>query len=304
MLLTHIGCTALIGSWDYGLPNDAASTEDRLWHIIFPLSIAAADYCVFKREDTYGFFLIEPSKLPLEGSASAGGASALVRFVHARSPAGKAGMSIGDAIIAVNGDSVLSLSATQVVGMVNRLTRVKIQPLTLRLRRENVEWDINLWAVPSCRMNVKLVKSPVINALSDGPAILVTTGLLEFVRSPDQLAWVLAHEVGHHALEHAETVKLQMMLNRFLSSTVGEKPKQISQLDLERQADRFAADLMVRAGFDLREARRFIKWVQAHQVHQTENNLNRSHPTDEERLEAFDRMIEAIDRGAQPAIGP
>ena len=88
LLAVTSGCATLAGSWDYGLPKDQASQEDRLWHIVFPLSVAAADSCVFKREDTYGFFLKEdmsghngdPPVLPY----------VLVRFVHAQLPGGKA----------------------------------------------------------------------------------------------------------------------------------------------------------------------------------------------------------------------
>src|SRR5215510_12456948 len=57
MMLASVGCATVLGSWDYGLPKDNSSSEDRLWHIVFPLSVAAADRCVFKREETYGFFL-------------------------------------------------------------------------------------------------------------------------------------------------------------------------------------------------------------------------------------------------------
>jgi Zn-dependent protease with chaperone function len=150
-------------------------------------------------------------------------------------------------------------------------------------------------------MNVRLVPSPVVNALSDGSNIVLTTGLLGFVRSPDQLAWVIAHEVGHHVLEHAETAKLQIMLNRFLASTVGEKPIDIRQIDLERQADIFAADLMTRAGFDLREVPRLLGWMQVLQAPTAENNLNRSHPTNQERLQALDRMIADLDARSSSA---
>src|SRR3989338_3201965 len=57
ILLLSAGCAPLTGSWDRGLPKDGLPTEDRLWHLVFPLSVAAADQCVFEREATYGFFL-------------------------------------------------------------------------------------------------------------------------------------------------------------------------------------------------------------------------------------------------------
>jgi hypothetical protein len=294
MLLTNLGCATLMGSWDYGLPKDNLSTEDRLWHIVFPLSLAAADQCVFKREDTYGFFLEDAAAL-LEGSSrETSQPHVRIRYVHAQLPAGKAGMAIDDQVVAINGDPVTSQQAEAVSNQIQRLTRAKIQPLTLRLLHGHSAKEIHLWAVPSCRMNVKLLESPIVNALSDGSNIVVTSGLLGFVRSPDQLAWVLAHEVGHHVLEHTERAKLQLMLNQFLSSTVGEAPQDMKQIDLERQADLFAADLMTRAGFDLREARTLLGWLQA--LHgQSSEELRRSHPTNRERLEALDRIIQELE---------
>lgn len=306
MLWAGVGCASIMGSWDYGLPRDELSTEDRLWHIVFPLSVAAADRCVFQREDTYGFFLgdaVPPSEGPPDRPVPG---PVRVRYVHAQLPAGKAGMVIGDDVLAINGQPVAAQRAEAVVDQIQRLTRARIQPLTLRIRRGDSERDINLSAVPSCRMKVKLVESSVVNALSDGSSIIVTSGLLSFVRSPDQLAWVLAHEIGHHALDHAEGAKLRLMLNRFLNSTVGEAPQGIHQIDLERQADLFAASLMTQAGFDLREARRFLKWVQVYQGGTSNGPLSRSHPTTQERLAALDEMIAELEqkraRGETPTL--
>jgi len=293
MLGTVSGCATLAGSWDYGLPKDGASKEDRLWHIVFPLSVAAADSCVFKREETYGFFVTEESAAQ-PGDAAAP-ANVLVRFVHAQLPAGKAGMAVGDAVVAINGDPVTFPRAESVWSQIQRLTRAKIQPLSLGLRRGTSVRDISLWSVPSCRMNVKLIASPVVNAFSDGSNIVLTTGLLEFVRSPDQLAWVIAHEVGHHVMEHAEEAKLRRMLDRFVGTAAREKPDSMRQVDLERQADAFAADLVIRAGYDLREGRKLMDWLRILQAPPEENNLNRSHPTNDERLEALDAIIQRLD---------
>lgn len=293
VLAATSGCATIAGSWEYGLPRDQASPEDRLWHIVFPLSVAAAETCVSKREDTYGFFLKE--ELPAQAEEARAATDVLVRFVHPQLPAGKAGMAIGDAIMTINGDPVSSLHVETVSSQIQRLTRARIQPLALGLRRGKSDREVHLWSVPSCRMTVKLITSPIINAFSDGSNIVLTTGVLGFVRSPDQLAWVIAHEVGHHVLEHAENARLQLLLNRFLGSTVGEKPTAIRQIDLERQADIFAADLVTRAGFDLREGRRLVGWLQVLQGPPTEDNLSRSHPTNEERLEALDRIIRELD---------
>lgn len=302
LLWAGVGCSSIVGTWESGLPRDGLSTEDRLWHIVFPLSVAAADRCVFQREDTYGLFLgdaVPSAEAQVDQPAPS---FVRVRYVHEQLPAGKAGMAIGDYVLAINGQPVAAQRAEAVADQIQRLTRARIQPLTLRIRRGDTERDIHLSAVPSCRMKVKVVESPVINALSDGSHIVVTSGMLSFVRSPDQLAWVLAHEIGHHALDHAEGAKLRMMLNRFLNSTVGEAPQAIDQLTLERQADVFAAALVTRAGFDLREARRLLKWLQVYQG----GMLDPSHPSTQERLAALDEMIAELEqkraRGEPPVL--
>ena len=133
MLLTNLGCATVMGSWDYGLPKDNLSTEDRLWHIVFPLSLAAADQCVFKREDTYGFFLEDTAAPPDGHSSQTSQPHVRIRYVHAQLPAGKAGMAINDQVVAINGDPVTSQQAEAVSNQIQRLTRAKIQPLTLRL---------------------------------------------------------------------------------------------------------------------------------------------------------------------------
>ncbi|MFM8559929.1 MAG: M48 family metalloprotease, partial [bacterium] len=52
-------------------------------------------------------------------------------------------------------------------------------------------------------LRVRIAQSPVPNAmaLSDG-TIVVNVGLLTLLRSEDELAAVLAHEVGHVVLDH------------------------------------------------------------------------------------------------------
>src|SRR6266850_3464777 len=261
ILLLSAACAPLIGSWDRGLPKDGLPAEDRLWHLVFPLSVVAADQCVFEREATYGFFL--------DDATTSGGTAdrdvpshVRVRYVHPELPAGKAGVKIGDWVVAVNDEPVGQMGASAVSEIIQRATRARIQPLTLTLSRASSVKQVNLWAVPSCRLIVKLVDSPLVNAFSDGSHIVVTSGLLAFVRSPDELAWVLAHEIGHHALEHSERAKLQDVLNRFLTATVGEVPQKLAQIESERQADQFGAHLLVRAGFELQQARGFLERVQ------------------------------------------
>lgn len=266
IVLVNVACAPLFGAWDRGLPKEGLSTEDRLWYLVFPLSVAAANQCVFEREATYGFFLDDGT--PSEGTIDRNiQPHVRVRYVHADMPAGRAGVAIGDWVVAVNDEPVGQREASAVSEIIQRATRARIQPLTLTLSRASSVREVNLWAVPSCRLTVKLVDSPVVNAFSDGSRIVITSGLLAFVRSPHELAWVLAHEIGHHALEHSGRARLQDVLNRFLTARVGEVPhEQIVRIESEREADQFGAHLLVRAGFDLQKARGFLERLQFYRL--------------------------------------
>jgi hypothetical protein len=288
-------CAPLTDSWDRGLPKDGSTIEDRLWHVVFPLSVAAADQCVFEREETYGFFLDDG--MPSAGISDPAVRSPVrVRYVHPALPAGRAGIERGDWIIAVNEEDARARPAGAVDELIQRSTRARIQPLTLTIVRGSSRLNVNLWAVPSCRLTVRLLESRTVNALSDGSRILVTTALLDFLRSPHELAWVLAHELAHHALEHSQRARLQNVLNGFLAATVGASPAEVERIEFERQADRYGASLLSKAGFSLREAREFLVRLERYQREFDISRFAGTHPSTAERLASFDRLVDEIER--------
>lgn len=77
------------------------------------------------------------------------------------------------------------------------------------------------------------------NAFSTSRGVItVSTGLIEEVRSSDELAFVLAHELGHLALHRAERWH-QFTGRRITSSELRE-----------READNFARQLLAETGFE------------------------------------------------------
>ena len=88
--------------------------------------------------------------------------------------------------------------------------------------------------------------------------------------------------------------KLQDVLNRFLAATIGEAPQQLVQIEAERQADQFGAQLLVRAGFDLQKARSFLERLHTYRSGVITAEFAHSHPSDQERLVALDEIIQEI----------
>lgn len=79
-----------------------------------------------------------------------------------------------------------------------------------------------------------VLNSPMVNAWTDGSYIVITKGMLDIIKNDDELAMVLAHEMGH-----------VLAGDVFRGSTNPIDPRY-----LEANADKFGAFIMMRAGFD------------------------------------------------------
>ena len=134
--------------------------------------------------------------------------------------------------------------------------------------------------------HVQILKSDEVNAFAaPGGFIFVTTGLLKLVRSEDELACVLAHEVAHVAQKHGlKTIKTSRLTSAFaLLGTEAAKtysPGQVAQLtdafkgtvddvvnnlvvngysrDKEYEADRFGVKYAINAGYGADALKAFL----------------------------------------------
>src|SRR5690606_12089669 len=142
-------------------------------------------------------------------------------------------------------------------------------------------------AVASVRAELKIVASPVVNALAFArPAtVVITTGMLGVVGADEgMLAALLGHELAHIAMRHAvkaahkarQHARAGIAAGREValesgSATHGERAAQLIFLALnaafsreqEAEADKVGTELLARAGFDpdstLRLFRRMIE---------------------------------------------
>lgn len=108
-----------------------------------------------------------------------------------------------------------------------------------------------------------VAEQPAINAFAaPGGVVVVFSGLIEKVRRPEELAGVLAHEIGHAELRHSLRLMVKNLGLRALTSallgdlsgvladaTAGLTELSFSR-DAEHQADDFAIDRLLRAGID------------------------------------------------------
>ena len=283
---------------------DPESLQRRLYDVGLPLLAAAVEWCPFERDATYGFLL---GNRPVAGDAVDQGTRTVpvVAYLHPRLPAALVGLAVGDRIITVNTTNVEAESAEAIRQRIHRLTAARIQPLQLEIAHEGVRRTVLLWAKPVCNFALHLLDSDVINGVSNGRIMAVTTGAMQVFFRNDELAWILAHELAHNILSHAQNAQLRMMLNTFLRATAagGRLPDQPSPepRSLEAEADYVGAYLMARAEYDLNAVRRVWELLRQIEGRQptAKRGISQTHPTTVERLAAFQETFKEIQRKRQ-----
>jgi len=282
----------------------------RLHDVAFPLLVAAADWCSVDQEPTYGFLLKDEETLPIQGGEGVG-KRVSVAYVHPRLPAASAGLMLGDQLISVNERTVTGIRAEEVSLLVRRMTIARIQPLQLEVGDRGGRQILNLWAVAACQFSVQLLESNQINGIADGRHVGVTTGAMRFVRSDDELAWMLAHEIAHNVLSHSQDAQLRAMLNAFLGATMGassETSVPFQRRSLEARADYVGAYIMARAGYDIQAIKQFWRRIESLRSGENTPEMDVTHPTTADRLAAFEITLKEIqekrDRGEslQPVL--
>ena len=128
---------------------------------------------------------------------------------------------------------------------------------------------------PNSKFTVTILDSPVVNAFAlPGGYVYVTRGLLALANDQSELAAVLAHEISHVILKHAQArtnrIKTTALVDKVVTGVFGADPStdqsaNKAQLSLAAfsQAQELAADkegilIAGKAGFDPHAAARFL----------------------------------------------
>lgn len=125
----------------------------------------------------------------------------------------------------------------------------------------------NIVAVTVCNAPAVLLRSTDVLAYTDGNHSFVSTGMVDFTKNDDELAFVLAHEMAHIVLDHIGTMKSNATKKGILGSILGTvicglncgisvgsaweaAGARAHSVAFEAEADYLAAYLMARAGYD------------------------------------------------------
>jgi predicted Zn-dependent protease len=167
---------------------------------------------------------------------------------------------------------------------------------------------------------IKVVDSPEVNAFSlPGGPLYLNMGMIELAENEDELAAVIAHEMGHvaarHATERMTTLELsQMAMYVTLAAIGGVSPLALEgtrlgyilgvlqySRDMESEADELGLALMESAGYDPRGMLGMLGHIEEERREEPVllERLLSSHPLPDARLQAVESRISGEERAGR-----
>ena len=180
-------------------------------------------------------------------------------------PAAQAGLQAGDVILEVGGKRLRSAR-----GLYSQHSGRIGARLVMRVERDDRVFEAHVSVRLGCFAAATVLESDYINAFMSGGRVVMTTGMLRFVESDDEIALILGHEIAHHILGHPYSRPLY-----------------------EADSDYMGCYLAARAGYDISVAPRW--WERFARVEPFSLDKDQwSHPGTPERALALEATIEEI----------
>ena len=177
----------------------------------------------------------------------------------------------------------------------------------------------------SCFFQVVYKGKDTINAIaSENNKITIYRGLIDLLKSEDEIAAVIAHEMAHHLSSHNKKTTQNAMAGSFVAGMLAAAvkandpyynpatdPAVQNSMNLgaavgalsysreeEREADLLGAYLISRAGYDLKKAERVL-WLlytmgKSHGNNDNRSSFGDSHPAGPERIASWRKAIKEI----------
>jgi len=168
-----------------------------------------------------------------------------------------------------------------------------LRKLTPYVKRKGIKYDIHI-----------LADKKIPNAFSiAGGHLYVTEKLIDWVESENELAFVIAHEVGHVDGKHSiSKVQKLLLSDAVLSERYGADYARMAgnfalvltspfgQID-EYEADRLGASIAVKAGYNPRDGLRFFERMSTKESKNVIEKIIRTHPYSSERHNCLDEFL-------------
>lgn len=292
--------------------------QRRLDRLAYPILAAATPLCGPETRGGAGFRYASLQSFDAEWRPAAANSLGLgeaiqVLAVTPGSPADRAGLRIGDRILAVNGVStpVGEAGIRELQKTLEAAATGGMRTLRVNVGRGGETHEIRIDLETICKYPVRVIVDGALNAYADGEAVFITNAMMRFAED-DELEVIIGHEIAHNAMGHIKAKKKNALFGALLGAlgdiamagagynTGGYYTSQGVQLgamtfsqDFEREADYVGLYALALAGRELRGAPTL--WRHMAQANPSSIGLAYSHPTSAERFVRLEKAIQEIE---------
>lgn len=279
---------------------------ERLGSVGWRILEANTDACGEKLKPRFGFWAFDETLSPepyratwrrLYGTHQ----RPRVFFTAHGSPAHSAGILAGDIVLMAGG--VGTETADGVKQAMAKMAEAS-GPLDILLRREVTEIKVTLSPRPVCDFPVGLVGGDQVNAYADGSKIYVTQGMMRFTATDEELALVVAHELGHNTQKHMDAKMGNQLIGGLIGALISVAIRtDVSQIgsnigqmafskEFEAEADYVGTYYAAKAGFNVDRAADF--WRRMAVEHPAAIGHGTTHPDTASRFVAIEAAVKEV----------
>ena len=234
-----------------------------------------------------------------------------ILYVIPGSPAELAGMQSGDRITHMNGTN-LGVGEDAMEAFTEALQEHRGgKTIDLKILRDRSAREFAISPKRACNYAVILgnpsgTSSDMINAFADGEAVYITQGMMRFIKSDDELALVVGHELAHNSRGHIDDQLNNALLGGILGAVIGVAVgvdlsdagarlggAAFSQ-EFETEADYVGIYYAARAGYDVRSAAPIWRRM-AIEHPEGIGLLGGTHPSTAKRFLFIDKAVEEFE---------
>jgi hypothetical protein len=289
--------------------RELVALQDRLYRVTAPLLINNSALCP-NPHNLLGFSAKNKYSYPtdfIDGAQQDLGLDEQLQVtgVMPGSGAAKAGVQVGDKLVAINGvaipagDNAEHRASMELANIVRKRNVVN-----LMIDRKGASISLNVPLTRACAYVVDLGNTERVGAYADGRHVLVTRGMLKAAAGDDELAYVLATEMARNALRQSDKLHTTDVAAQIIDNLTQLHPDpaklpnaatpKLSTPELDIAADRRGLYMAARAGFEVDRAGRFVERLAIDYPSADADSYTAIHPIGDERLAAIARTVGEI----------
>lgn len=283
------------------------SLQDRLYRVAAPLLVSNPELCKGNARNLLGFTAKNKYSYSADFADAAQtlfglGDGLQVMNVLGGSGAARVGVQRGDKLIAIEGKPMPQgpnaerQAALILVPLVGKRSNIKLSVL-----RDNANVALNVPLTRACAYSIELGNSDNVNAYDDGRRVMITRGMMNFARSDDELAYVLAKEMAHNSLSHATKQNMSGTVGDIIDNLIRMRPDmstlagtsgvKATPQELDAAADTLSLYMVARAGYNIDNAIRFWDRLATQYPATVLNGYTAIHPATSYRLSVMEKII-------------